>query len=149
MWVQSQGREEPLEKDMAAHARILAGGIPWTEEPGGLRSVGLQGLHFTMTDVTWHHAHTSQAALCASVSLAQNEAIPTPSCLKELITSKDIGLVEERNYLGHGLAATTAKSLQSCPTLCDPIDGSPPGSPVPGILQARTLEGVAIAFSNA
>ena len=42
-----------------------------------------------------------------------------------------------------------AKSLQSCPTLCDPIDGSPPGSPIPGILQARTLEWVAIAFSNA
>ena len=42
-----------------------------------------------------------------------------------------------------------AKSLQSCPTLCDPIDGSPPGSPVPGILQARTLEWVASAFSNA
>ena len=42
----------------------------------------------------------------------------------------------------------TAKSLQSCPTLCDPIDGSPPGSPVPGILQARTLEWVAISFSN-
>ena len=43
----------------------------------------------------------------------------------------------------------TAKSLQACPTLCDPIDGSPPGSPVPGILQARTLEWVAISFSNA
>ena len=42
-----------------------------------------------------------------------------------------------------------AKSLQSCPTLCDPIDGSPPGSPVPGILQARTPEWVAISFSNA
>ena len=42
-----------------------------------------------------------------------------------------------------------AKSLQSCPTLCDPIDGSPPGSPVPGILQTRTLEWVAISFSNA
>ena len=46
-------------------------------------------------------------------------------------------------------AAAAAKSLQSCPTLCDPIDGSPPGSPVPGILQARTLERVAISFSNA
>ena len=44
--------------------------------------------------------------------------------------------------------AAAAKSLQSCPTLCDPIDGSPPGSPVPGILQARTLEWVAISFSN-
>ena len=46
-------------------------------------------------------------------------------------------------------AAAAAKSLQSCATLCDPIDGSPPGSPVPGILQARTLEWVAISFSNA
>ena len=45
--------------------------------------------------------------------------------------------------------ATAAKSLQSCPTLCDPRDSSPPGSPVPGILQARTLEWVAISFSNA
>ena len=45
-------------------------------------------------------------------------------------------------------AAATAKSLQSCPTLCDPIDGSPPGFAVPGILQARTLEWVAIAFSD-
>ena len=44
-------------------------------------------------------------------------------------------------------AAAPAKSLQSCPTLCDPIHGSPPGSPVPGILQARTLEWVAISFS--
>ena len=48
-----------------------------------------------------------------------------------------------------GGTTTTAKSLQSCPALCDPIDGSPPGSPVPGILQARTLERVAISFSNA
>ena len=46
-------------------------------------------------------------------------------------------------------AAAAAKSLQSCPTLCDPRDGGPPGSPVPGILQARTLEWVAISFSNA
>ena len=46
-------------------------------------------------------------------------------------------------------SAAAAKSLQSCPTLCDPIDGSPPGSPIPGILQARTLEWVAISFSNA
>ena len=46
-------------------------------------------------------------------------------------------------------AASAAKSLQSCPTLCDPIDGSPPGSPIPGILQARILEWVAMSFSNA
>ena len=52
--------------------------------------------------------------------------------------------------LGHltETAPAAAKLLQSCPTMCDPIDGSPPGSPVPGILQARTLEWVAISFSN-
>ena len=53
-----------------------------------------------------------------------------------------------QDVMGPVFAAATAKSLQSCPTLCDPIDGSPPGSPVPGILQARTLEWVAISFSN-
>ena len=52
------------------------------------------------------------------------------------------------HFLYHA-AATAAKSLQLCPTLCNPIDGSPPGSPVPGILQARTLEWVAMSFSNA
>ena len=57
------------------------------------------------------------------------------------------GLRLEERYPLHLFAA--AKSLQSCPTLCDPIDGSPPASPIPGILQARTLEWVAISFSNA
>ena len=56
------------------------------------------------------------------------------------------GFLEGSEYTA---AAAAAKSLQSCPTLCDPRDGSPPGSPVPGILQARTLEWVAISFSNA
>ena len=55
----------------------------------------------------------------------------------------------ESQPLYHTAAAAAAKSLQSCPTLCDPIDGSPPGSAVPGILQARTLEWVAISFSKA
>ena len=52
-------------------------------------------------------------------------------------------------HLWRSAAAAAAQSLQSCPTLCDPIDGSPPGSAVPGSLQARTLEWVAISFSNA
>ena len=54
-----------------------------------------------------------------------------------------------RSFLVLYSSAAAAKSLQSCPTLCDPIDGSPPGSPVPGILQAGTLEWFAISFSNA
>ena len=53
-------------------------------------------------------------------------------------------VVSQKKY-----AAAAAKSLQLCPTLCDPKDGSPLGSPIPGILQARTLEWVAISFSNA
>ena len=57
--------------------------------------------------------------------------------------------LQERSSLVNYYAAAAAKSLQSCPTLCDPIDGGPLGSPVPGILQARTLEWVAISFSNA
>ena len=59
------------------------------------------------------------------------------------------GILLATQDLGLHPAATAAKSLQSCLTLCDPIDGLPPGSPVPGILQARTLEWVAISFSNA
>ena len=55
----------------------------------------------------------------------------------------------ERTTLFGCWVAAAAASLQSCPTLCDPIDGSPPGSPIPEILQARTLEWVAISFSNA
>ena len=53
------------------------------------------------------------------------------------------------SFCPQSLPAASAKSLQSCPTLCDPIDGSPPGSPVPGILQPRTLEWVVFSFSNA
>ena len=57
--------------------------------------------------------------------------------------------IESVSPASPALAAAAAASLQSCPTLCDPTDGSPAGSPVPGILQARTLEWVAISFSNA
>ena len=65
-----------------------------------------------------------------------------------------LSLVENESESGSVLSNSlrlyaAAKSLQSCPTLCEPLDGSPPGSPVPGILQARTLEWVAISFSNA
>ena len=66
-------------------------------------------------------------------------------------TGKPGGLpsMESHTVMTGAAAAAAAKSLQSCPTLCEPIDGSPPGSAVPGILQARILEWVAISFSNA
>ena len=59
------------------------------------------------------------------------------------------GVAEEPDTTEVTATAAAAKSRQSCPTLCDPRDGSPPGTPVPGILQARTLEWAAISFSNA
>ena len=65
----------------------------------------------------------------------------------DVTTNSD--LAQNVNGANTAAAAAAAKSLQSCLTLCDPIDGSPPGSPVPGILRARTLEWVAISFSNA
>ena len=70
-----------------------------------------------------------------------------------MVMIKNTSLRKTRKPVNYGkhaaAAAAAAKSLQSCPTLCNPIDGSPPGSPVPGILRARTLEWVAISFSNA
>ena len=66
------------------------------------------------------------------------------------VVSAPVWLEEDRDgRVRYPSAAATAKSLQSCPTLCDSIDGSQPGSSVPGILQARILEWVAISFSNA
>ena len=69
--------------------------------------------------------------LCSALPKKEDHGQPMRACL-----------------LSSAAAAAAAKSLQSCPTLCDPIDGSPPGSPVPGILQGRILEWVAISFSN-
>jgi len=66
------------------------------------------------------------------------------SACRTPVESRQEDLTSVKEY-----AAAIAKSLQSCPTLCDPIDGSPPGSSIHGILQARTLEWVAISFSNA
>ena len=77
--------------------------------------------------------------LPTKVGLAKAMAFPVVMCGCESWTTKEVAAA----------AAAAAKSLQSCPTLCDPTDGSPPGSHVPGILQARTLDWVAIAFSNA
>ena len=65
--------------------------------------------------------------------------------LGEVFSHAQVAVIQS---LAAAAAAAAAKSLQPCPTLCDPVDGSPSGSPVPGILQARTLEWVAISFSN-
>ena len=67
----------------------------------------------------------------------------------EIKLPTSVGSSKMQESSGKTPAAAAAKSRQSCPTLCNPVEGSPPGSPVPRILQARTLEWVAISFSNA
>ena len=109
-------------RKLATHSNILAWEIPWTEEPGGLQFIGLQRARCNL--VTEQQQHSTLQCIRA-------EYIQSETLQKE---------VRSREH---------PKSLQSCLTLCDPWDGSPPGSPVPGILQARTLEWVAISFSNA
>jgi len=69
--------------------------------------------------------------------------------LERHMEEKRSDLSRRANRVGMAETAAAAKSLHLCPTLCDPIDGSPPGSPVPGTLQARTLEWAAISLSNA
>ena len=113
-----------LEKEMATHSSVLSWRIPGTGEPGGQLSLGSHRVGHDRSDL-------------AAAAVRINE-------------SKCVGLKAANiNLIEHTAAAAAAKSLQLCPTLCDPIDGSPPGSPVPGILQARTLEWVAMSFSNA
>ena len=83
--------------------------------------------------------------VCVSCSVMSDSLWPHGLCT--LPGSSVHGILQGRILAA--AAAAAAKSLQSCLTLCDPVDGSPPGSPVPGILQARTLEWVAISFSSA
>ena len=111
-----------LEKEMAPHSSVLAWRLPGTGERVGCRLWGRT--EWDMTDATW------KLSITTTVFLSQH---------KHSVF---------QIYCCH-YAAAAAKSLQSCPTLCDPIDGSPSGSTVSGILQARTLEWVAISFSNA
>ena len=82
--------------------------------------------------------------VCASSSLSIHLLMLFLSLIDGSLSPSPCGCL-----LPETAAAAAAKSLQLCPTLCNPIDGSPPGFPVPGILQARTLEWVAISFSNA
>ena len=91
--------------------------------------------------------HVPDPALAYTVSDSYNCRVTPKEKITHLTEQDTEG---QRDYETKSrYAAAAAKSLQSCPTLCDPIDGSPPGSPVPGILQARTLEWVAISVSNA
>ena len=93
---------------------------------------------------------SSQPRNPTHISLAGGFFITSATWKAIKIMTRDEFYMEWQDSYSYDItAAAAAKSLQSCPALCDPIDGSLPGSPVPGILQARTLEWVAISFSNA
>ena len=121
MWVRFLGQEDLLGKGMATHSSILAWRIPWTEEPGGLQSMGSQRVRHN-----WATKH---------LTWLDNTTYPTSQG-----TFPALGRLV--------CCVSRAKSLQSCPTLCDPMDCSPPGSSVQGILEARILEWGAMPSSR-
>ena len=114
------------------------------------------------THSAWTYMFHTYLLICGCLSYL-NLSFSISWCISILFFSSLRGQQQCNNCLGYkwrqkekslqngfiftAAAATAAKSLQSCPTLCDPIDGNPPGSAVPGILQSRTLEWVAISFS--
>ena len=127
--VQSLGQEDPVEKGMATHSGILAWRIPWS-------LAGCSPQDRKELDTTeWL---TQRLIRYYSIQNTFNFFIFTWYTKVRIFC----------NLINH-LSAAAAKSLQSCPTLCNPRDGSPSGSPIPGILLARTLKWVAISFSNA
>ena len=131
----------PLEKAMAPHSSTLAWKIPWTEEPGRLQSMGSAKSQTRLSDFTFtFHFHALEKEMATHSRWS--------SWLRDWTLSSCIGRQILHCWATREAHAAAAKSLQSCPTLCDPIDQSPPGSAIPGILQARTLEWVAISFSN-
>ena len=104
----------------------------------------------TLRTLLQHHSSKASILRCSAFLIVQLSH-PYMTTGKTIALTRRIFVGKVMSLLFNMLsaAAAAAKSLQSCPTLCDPRDDSPPGSPIPGILQARTLVWVAISFSNA
>ena len=102
----------------------------------------------TLKSLLQHHS-SEASILWHSAFFILQLSHPYMTTGKTIALTRQTSVGKITSLLFNILSAAAAKSLQSCPTLCDPIDNSPPGSPVPGILQPRTLEWVAISFSNA
>ena len=105
-------------------------------------------MHFSISKSCWFFFFCLEEKLNKQQTKVR---FPHPPCTigQNAITQRKVLIFWIFGTYQFAAATAAAKSLQSCPTLCDPIDSSPPGSPVPGILQARTLEWIAISFSNA
>ena len=121
---------------MAPHSSILAWKIHGQRSLAGYSSWGRKE-----SDTS---EHTGITQLC-DPRTERNERYTSPDLSSDITNNFNFPNTQSQTHL-HQPAAAAAKSLQSCLTLCDPIDGSPPGSPAPGILQARTLEWVLIIF---
>ena len=150
---------------MATHSSTLTWKIPWAEEPGGLQSMGSQRVGHDWSNLaaaaaaqgqgrliwfgSWRRRIFSGKLKMRWSSTGSGIGIPGRRALGRLVYMRDGKKIKVANTYMISAAAASAKSLQSCLTLCDPIDGSPPGSALPGILQARTLEWVAISFFSA
>ena len=128
---------------MATHSSILD---PWTEDTGRLKTMGSQRVGHDSGSEPQPQGKVHERGHGAPV-LSQSTARPQASCVHQPRSSLNLVLwvfvktsLHIHGRLNLWAATAAAKSLQSCLTLCNPIDSSPPGSPVPGILQARTLE---------
>ena len=140
---------------MATHPGILACRIPWTEELSRLWSIGLQRVRHDWSNLTYTHIkHIDHSHYCVhgKANRSHKCRLDTHGFKEGAILSATLPELEFSHPWPptcFTLAAAAAKSFQSCLTLCSPMDGSPLGSSVSGILQAGTLEWVAISFSNA
>ena len=108
----------------------------------------LLAIQGTLKSLLQHHSSKASILWCSTFFIVQLSH-PYVTTGKTIALTRQTFVGKVMSVLFNMLSAAAAKSLQSCPALCDPIDGSPPGSAFPGILQARTLEWVAISFSNA
>ena len=149
-----------MEQEMATHSSILSWRAPWTEEPGGLQSMGSQRVGYDL--VTEHEvskrrrliksikvhllllllSRFSRVQLCATPQTAAHQAPPSMGFSRQEHWSGLHFLLQCRKV------KSESEVTQSCPTPSDPMDCSPPGPSVHGIVQARVLEWVDIAFSN-
>ena len=124
---------------------------PSNEHPGlifRMDWLDLLAVQGTLKSLLQHH-NSKASILWLSAFFIVQLSHPYMTTGKTIALTRRTFVDKVKSLLFNMLSAATAKSLQSCPTLCDPIDGSPPGSLVPWILQERTLEWVAISFSNA
>ena len=155
MRAQSLGQEDPLKEEMPIHFSILAWRIPQTEEPDGLKPIGSLRVGHDWAHTCSHlYRHKSHLILEDGVIFNQrvfewiNEWMTWLFSGEKLNYERAFRVTPMKNFVQSLVKVKESEVAQLCPTLCDPMDCSPPGSSIHGILQARVLEWVAISFSR-